>query len=331
MLAANPETAADFKARLHAMHHIGWWGTWIWLGFLIAILALEGLLVAFLLRGPTSFGDIALVVLLVLTIAHLMHSHLIALHEAAHGLLCPIAGINDAIGKLLGSLSFMSFELYRAAHHTHHAYLATERDEELWPFVLPQAPRWARCISAGLELSCGLLYTPLLFLRAFFRRGTLIVKPAVRKRVHVELAVIAILWSLQLAAIAWWDLWLFWLLMYLTPAWLAGCWQSLRKYIEHMGVTGSTALSATRSVRPAGWLGRLLAFTLFNEPLHGIHHKYPRLPQEALPAFSAILTPSQPGEMPPFRNYRSAFWSMLVSLGDPRIGKSWRNSAGSPS
>src|SRR4051794_38232284 len=74
------------------------------------------------------------VVPLVLVLAHLMHGHLIAFHEAAHGSLCPSPRLNDAVGLLLGVLSFMSLSLYRAAHHTHHSYLATERDEELWPF-----------------------------------------------------------------------------------------------------------------------------------------------------------------------------------------------------
>jgi fatty acid desaturase len=310
----------DFKARLHAMHHIGWSGAWIWLAFIVVFLALEGVLFGLLLNGLEHTWQIAAVALLVVLIAHVMHTNLIAFHETAHGLLCPVGWINDGIGRLLGGFSFLSFELYRAAHWTHHAYLATQRDEELWPFVKPGAPRWFRRLMAFFELTCGLIYTPCLFLRAYFRRGTVIRNAALRRRIGIELIAIAVFWGLHVAAAIIWDFWTFSLVMYLAPAWLAGCVQSLRKYIEHMGVTGSTALSATRSVQPIGWTGRLIAFTLFNEPFHGIHHKYPRLPQEALPGFASILVPTREGEMAPFPNYRSALWSMLGSLRDPHIG-----------
>jgi fatty acid desaturase len=317
---------ADFKARLVAMHHVGWSGTWIWLGFISAFVALEAVVLVLLLNGLVHIWQFAAVMLLVLMMAYLMHANLIALHEAAHSLLCPVPWINDAIGLLLGTFSFLSLELYRTAHHTHHAYLATDRDEELWPFVKPDAPRWARLLAAFLELTCGLIWTPCLFLRAYFRHGTVIRNPSTRRRINIELCAIIIFWAFHLMVFAIWDLWIFALVMYLAPAWLAGCLQSWRKYIEHMGVTGSTALSATRSVQPSGWLGQLIAFSLFNEPLHGIHHKYPRLPQETLPAFSSILTPINEEEISPFPNYRSAFWQMLATLRDPRVGPSWASS-----
>jgi fatty acid desaturase len=318
-----------FKTRLKALHHVGWSGTWIWLGFLAAFALVEGALLGLLLTGAGHIWQIVAILVLVLVTGNVMHSHLIAFHEAAHGLLCPVSRINDAIGRLLGSLSFLSLELYRAAHQTHHAYLATERDEELWPFVTPGAPRWARRLAAFIELTCGLLFTPSLFLRAFLRPGSVIRNPALRRRIWSELIGIAVFWGVALACVAWWDLWTYWLLMFLAPAWLAGCLQSLRKYIEHMGVTGSTALSATRSVQATGWTGRLVARTLFNEPFHGIHHKYPRLPHEVLPELSSILTTCQPGETPPFPSYRSALWDMLGSLRDPRVGEHWRTPAAS--
>jgi fatty acid desaturase len=310
----------DFKARLHAMHHVGWSGFRTWLAFIAVFVVLEAMLLALLWNGQFSAWQAAAVVTIVMLLGYLMHSNVIAFHEAAHGLLCPISWINDGIGWLLGAFSFLSFELYRTAHHTHHAYLATSRDEELWPFATPGTPRWLRRACAFLELTCGLVYTPCLFLRAFLRPGTVIRNPNVRRRIYLEFAAIAVFWVLHLVTAFVWDLWILLLLMYLAPAWLAGCVQSLRKYIEHMGVTGSTALSATRSVQPMSWIGRLVAFSLFNEPFHGIHHKYPRLPHETLPGFASILIPSRDGEIPPFPNYRSALWSMLGSLGDPRVG-----------
>jgi fatty acid desaturase len=108
-----------------------------------------------------------------------------------------------------------------------------------------------------------------------------------------------------------------------VPATLAGSMQSLRKYIEHVGLSGSTALASTRSVIPHGWWDRLLAFTLFNEPYHGIHHLYARLPQEALPDFAPILESHRPGDTVPYASYTRALQDMIASLRDPRVGAQW--------
>src|SRR5437879_7602101 len=124
--------------------------------------------------------------------------------------------------------------------------------------------------------------------------------------------------------VAFTNAWNYLLVMYLIPASLAGCMQSLRKYIEHMGMTGSTVLSSTRSIVDPGLLGRLLAFTLFHEPFHGVHHKYARLPHAALPEFSDDLEPAGPSELPPFLTYRQALLDMLPSLLDPTVGSQWR-------
>ena len=78
-------------------------------------------------------GLIWVAVLLVLVVSHLMHGTLIGLHEAAHGLLRKNRRFNEFDGVVIGTLSLMSFSLYRVVHQTHHAYLATERDYEFWP------------------------------------------------------------------------------------------------------------------------------------------------------------------------------------------------------
>ena len=127
-----------------------------------------------------------------------------------------------------------------------------------------------------------------------------------------------------LVIVAWWNLWYYWAMMYLVPALLAGFMQSLRKYIEHMGLMGSTILESTRSVVSTSLLGRLLAFTMFNEPYHGVHHKYARLPQTALPEFTELLVTNTKEEVPPFPSYYHAFCDMVRSLGNPRIGAQWR-------
>jgi fatty acid desaturase/ABC-type phosphate/phosphonate transport system substrate-binding protein len=309
------------KEHLVDMHEPRWSSVFTWFGFASIFFLCQGLLFWSMTAGAWWFS-----LPLVLVLAHLMHGHLIAFHEAAHGSLCPNPRLNDALGVFIGMFSFMSLSLYRAAHHSHHSYLGTERDEELWPFVIPSKSRWFRCLAALSELILGLVYTPLLFLRALIHPGSVIRNRNRRRRIWMEIGFIVLVWSAVVLVVAFTSAWNYLLVMYLIPASLAGWMQSLRKYIEHMGMTGSTVLSSTRSIVDPGILGRLLAFTLFHEPFHGVHHKYARLPHAALPGFTDDLEPAGPPELPPFLTYRQALLDMLPSLLDPKVGSQWLNS-----
>src|SRR6476620_9023868 len=134
-------------------------------------------------------GLIWLAVPLVLVVSHLMHGVLIGLHEAAHGLLRKNRGFNEFDGVVIGTLSLMSFSLYRVVHQTHHAYLATERDHEFWPLSQTNVTRWKRRLAAFFELNLGLVYSPFVFLRAFFCSPSPVRSKRVRKRIWAELAL----------------------------------------------------------------------------------------------------------------------------------------------
>jgi len=313
--------AAAEKLRLLESHQPSWSSTAKWLSFAGLFFIGEGALYVSLV-----WENYWLSFFLILLLAHLMHAHVIAFHEAAHTLLCPKPWLNDLLGMFVGLLSFMSLTLYRTIHHTHHAYLATERDEELWPFVVPGTPRWQRRLAAGTELICGLFYTPLLFVRSFVRSGSPISDRRLRIRIWLEFAGMSLIWGGVIAATAWFGQWKFLLVMYGIPAFLAGSMQSLRKYTEHMGLAGSTPTTSTRSIISLGILGRVLSFSLFNEPYHGVHHVYARLPHEYLPQFASVLTPETEDEPFPYPNYRSAMWHMLGTLRDPRVGAQWLQS-----
>jgi fatty acid desaturase len=264
---------------------------------------------------------------LALSLSHLMHGILIGFHEASHGLLRKNRRLNEIDGILIGVFSFMSFSLYRAAHQLHHAYLATERDVELWPFVIPGTPRWLRILAAILELGLGLFYTPFLFVRTFLRNGSPIRNRKLRLRIWAEFALMAVVWICILAAVTWWGEWKYFLWMYFGPALLAASMQSWRKYIEHVGLTGSTVNSSTRSIVSVGPLGRLVSFTLLHEPYHGVHHQHAGLPHAELPQHASELEPKNLDEMSPFPSYRHALAHLLRSLADPRAGAQWRTTA----
>ncbi len=263
------------------------------------------------------------VVPLVLLASHFMHGAAVGLHEATHGLLRKNRRFNEFDGVLLGVFSFMSFSLYRAAHQSHHAYFATERDEELWPFVFTSKPRRVRVLAAVLELTMGLFFTPLLFLRSFLRNGSPIRSKKVRRRIWMELALMVVVWSGIIASVSYAGVWRYFLWMYLAPAFVAANLQTWRKYIEHVGLTGGTVNSATRNIIAEGWCGRLVAFTLLHEPFHGVYHLHLSLPHAELPLHADELQPVTADEHAPFPSYRHAVIHMLCSLTNPRVGAQW--------
>ncbi|MGA0848527.1 MAG: fatty acid desaturase, partial [Chthoniobacterales bacterium] len=111
--------------------------------------------------------------------------------------------------------------------------------------------------------------------------------------------------------------------LYFIPAFIAGNMQSWRKYIEHVGLSGNSARSATRSVIVETAAGRFVALTLMHQPLHGVHHAKSSLPCDDLPARVDLIEPQDDGDTVPFPNYRSAFADLLRRLRDPRVGAQW--------
>lgn len=260
---------------------------------------------------------------LAVLVSHFMHGALIGFHEASHGMLRKSRLLNEIDGILIGALSFFSFTLYRAAHQTHHMYLSTERDEEMWPFVDVKSPRWARCLAAFVELNFGLFYSPFLFWRMFFRKNSVIRSPRVRRRIWAEFVLMIVVWTLILAAVTWWQVWTYFLWLHLLPAFIAGNLQSWRKYVEHIGLHGHTAKSATRSIITDTWSGRILSLTLLHEPFHAVHHVSAGIPHHELPLHAGSLQPSAEGELAPFPSYRSALKHLFGELPDPRVGSHW--------
>lgn len=306
------------KNLLRELHKPSWGAFHLANGYVLLYLALLG--ATWYLLAAESY--VALVPI-VLAQAFVMHAHLIAFHEAAHGALCPVGFVNGFLGRLTGFISLMSLSLYRAAHHWHHAYIGDPRDEEFWPLNDPEQPRWKRRLAAFLELTCGLVYTPLLFLRMFLRRDSAVRDRAVRRMIWLELAGIAVYQVVVWSVAVWLGLVPTLVVGFLIPAAIAGNVQSLRKYVEHVGLIGAKG-GLTRSVRNHSPLGRLVSWLLFHEPYHDVHHLYPKVPQESLPTVAAAENPVPP-EQPVFPNYRAAVLDLLRGLGDPKFGKAWAN------
>jgi fatty acid desaturase len=189
-------------------------------------------------------------------------------------------------------------------------------------------PRSVRVLAAVLELTLGLFFTPFLFVRAFLREGSPIRNKKLRRRIWIEFALTGFVWAAIVTTVAVFKVWNYFLWLYLIPAWLAANMQSVRKYIEHVGLTGSTINSATRNIVADNWVGKLVSFTLLHEPFHGVHHRHSGLTHAELPQYAAELAPKSPDERPPFRSYSHAFVDLFRNLTDPRVGGHWRGGAG---
>ena len=260
---------------------------------------------------------------LVVTASHLAHGALIGFHEASHGLLRRQRWLNEFDGMLIGTLGCVSFTLYRVIHQWHHVHMATVKDEEFWPFTDPATPRWLRVLVAVGELTCGLFVGAAVYFRIFIRRGSPIRNQRVRRRIWMEYALSAVVWTVVLTAVAALGIWKYFLIVYFAPVFIAANLQSWRKYIEHVGMTGGTVNGCTRSVVAKGPFGRLMALTLLHEPFHGVHHIHATLRHPELPSRASALEPSAPGERPPFPSYAHALRDLLRALPDPRIGEQW--------
>src|ERR1043166_8122949 len=119
--------------------------------------------------------------------------------------------------------------------------------------------RWKRGLSAFLELTVGLFYSPIIFLRVFFEPNSPVRSRKVRRRIWFELALSFVFWTAVLTAIALFGVWKYFLWIYLAPAMIAANLQTWRKYVEHLGLMGNTVNSSTRSIVPKSWFGHVFA------------------------------------------------------------------------
>ena len=132
---------------------------------------------------------------------------------------------------------------------------------------------------------------------------------------HLDgVAVTAVIWTAILTTVAVFDAWKYFLWLHLIPAWLAANMQSFRKYVEHVGLTGSTVNSSTRSIVAEGWVATFVNFTLLHEPYHGVHHWRSGLPHPELPGHAAALEPKVEEERPPFRTFGAAVYVICSSI-----------------
>lgn len=254
--------------------------------------------------------------------AHIGHMNLIAFHESSHYLLHPNRLLNEANGILIGSFILTPLSIFRYVHHTHHAYLGTPRDTELWPYVLPGTPRPWRILAALGELLVGFFYTPIVFLHGYLVADRM--PSAISRRIAWEYAICIAWWTVLLTTIRHLGVWEYFLVGYLVPTIIAGNLQSLRKFTEHMGMLGDDVPTMTRTVVDRRIVGDALSRSMMRIDYHGVHHRYARIPQYNLPRATEHVYLPEEIQRTVFPSYLSAMLDMFGTLRDPRVGAQWR-------
>lgn len=254
---------------------------------------------------------------------HFGHIVPLMFHDASHATLHPVRWKNEALGIMCGAIILVPLSAYRFAHAQHHRCPGTEQDPELWPFTVPGTPRWMRILCAMIEVVFGCLYTPFLFLRALCVAEKI---PTARKRrIAIEYTVTLLYWGQTIALVAYFELWTVFLLGVIAPIMVAGAFQSLNKYVEHMGMTGAGALGMTRSVADERTLGQMLSASWQHVDHHGAHHLYARIPHYNLPETTPLIMSEEAAAETLYPTFWSAFVAMVKTLGNPIVGAQWVN------
>lgn len=268
------------------------------------------------------------VILFWLVGGHFGHTKPLMFHDAAHGTLHPDRVKNEIMGVAFGTLIFVPLTVYRHAHAMHHAHICSERDPEMWPFVLPGVPRWQRRLSAAVEICCGIFYTPLLMFRSLLIHGN--VSKSSWIRIGLEYALAVAFWGTVLSVIhtlGWWE---YFLVGYFAPAAVGAAYQTLNKYTEHLGLLGRCVLTSTRTVVDKRDLGKLFSYSMQHVDHHGTHHRYAKIPYYNLPSATPYVYKGEEVTVPVYPSYWSAFCDMLRTLPDPKAGGQWLGDDESP-
>lgn len=243
-------------------------------------------------------------------------------HEAAHQTLGGSKRLSILVGRIVGTMIFVPYHVYRESHIRHHAYLNKSTDWELWPYSDPDTSLWFRRIFCWLEIPFGIFTSPYVYGRLYFRRDSPLVNPQLRRVIGFEYLTIAVVWSAVILAVAYSGTWRIFLLAWVLPHWVAAVFQTFRKFTEHLGMASYDPLLGTRTVIGDGWITRLSTYLNFDIFVHGPHHRHPRFRHDALCDRMHDYQTAHPElEYPVFRSYRSALWHLLPSIiRNPGVG-----------
>ncbi|MCA8984909.1 MAG: fatty acid desaturase [Planctomycetaceae bacterium] len=245
-------------------------------------------------------------------------------HEASHGSLFRSRVLNEIYGQIVGIIVLIPFSSYRATHRWHHAYLNTPRDFELWPYSDPHSSLWFRRVFVLVDTVFGVITAPVIYGRIFFSPTARLTQQE-RRAIALEYSIMAIFWSgliLSVGALIYsgryQPRWLH--LCYLLPLMISPMINTVRKFIEHLGMESIDQVQGTRTIAGKNWFTSLASYFLFDISVHGVHHRYPKVPCTNLKHKLQEMQQNAPDrQIPVYATYWQALRHTLPAL--------WKNPA----
>ena len=243
-------------------------------------------------------------------------------HETGHQMLTRWRWLDLVIGRLLGTLMFLPYTVYREAHIRHHASMNRPNDWELWPYVSPKCFRTFRRVFVFFDILFGFIVTPFIFSRIFFHADSPLMKPAMRRTIWFEYLGIVLFWGFVGGGLTYAGAWPALVTVWLVPHMIAGVMQTIRRLTEHLGMGSYEPLFGTRTVIGGNWITRLSSYVNFDIFMHGLHHRHPRLERDRLQEKMEDYIRKNPEvNYPVYSRYWQAMMAMLPCLlRNPGIG-----------
>ncbi|QDT39792.1 fatty acid desaturase family protein [Stratiformator vulcanicus] len=242
-------------------------------------------------------------------------------HECAHQSLTGIGWFDVWFGKFIGTASLVPYTCYREAHIRHHAYLNRPEDWELWPYSDPKTSTWFRRIFAWMELVLGIFGPPITYGRIYWHPKSPLKEDA-KREVRNEYIMMVLFWGTVFGLCTYFDQWGMYFRAWFIPYCVAGFFQSIRKFTEHLGMASYDPMLGTRTVVGKNWYTRLCTYLNFDIFVHGPHHRHPKVAHDKLKIqMQNYLDKNPDTDFPVFRTYTGAALDMVPSLiKNPGVG-----------
>lgn len=243
-------------------------------------------------------------------------------HEAAHQTITKGRGFSIWLGRFIGVMMWVPYTVYRESHIRHHAYLNKPSDWELWPYSDPTTSRTFRRVFAWFDLLFGNLAAPYVYGRIFFHKKSPLKSPEIRRVIRNEYLANLVVSGATLALIGYFGLWMEFLRCWLIPYSIAGVWQTVRKFTEHLGMASYDPLLGTRTVMGNNLVTRVCTYLNFDIFVHGPHHRHPRIAHSKLTYKMSDYVESNPDKaFPVFPTYFHAIAHTIpFLLKNPGVG-----------
>ena len=279
------------------------------------------ILAMLLIAFPWPYEAWYITSLWILVTSYFMFCWTSCFHECAHQSLFRSQRLSISLGRILGTLMFVSYTAYRESHIRHHAFLNKPVDWELWPYSDPKASLAFRRLFVWFDLFVGIFSAPIIYGRIFWHRDSPLSKRSIRA-CRYEYFLIVLFWGSLLGVVANYQRWWILLTVWVIPHCLAGLYQNARKLTEHLGMKSYDPLMGTRTVAGHNWWTKLCTFLNFDIFVHGPHHRHPRVSHDQLVKLTQEYVEANPtNKYPIFSTYFGAFGNMFPWLfRNPGVG-----------